>query len=127
MKLLAASLVFISAMSTAAGQSIVDDSFPSDAGVAIEVVHKAVSADFLDPESAQYKRIILRNKAYKPAICGLVNAKNSMGGYTPFYPFAYAVESGSAVVADNYQDELVGSMVVTTLEIMGCPLSALGL
>jgi hypothetical protein len=114
-------------VTSAAAQTVLDGNFPERPDVTLDKVHAAISAEFLDPGSAQYKGLILRNEAYKPSICGLVNAKNSAGGYTPFYPFAYAIDSGKAYVGVGFGDDLMGDMVETTLEIMGCPPSSVGL
>ena len=81
--ILASFVAFLTLSSHASAQTVLDDSFPLDAGVAIDQMHSAVSGDFLDPTSAQYKGLVLRNKGYKLAICGLVNAKKPTGGTRP--------------------------------------------
>lgn len=127
MRKIAIAALFLIIGSPAFGQTVLDGSFPIDGIASLEQMHASVTAEFTDPRSAQYKGMIVRNKAYKPAICGLVNARNSLGGYTPFYPFAYSIEDARAYVATGYKDEIVGGLVVSTLEMMGCPLSSLGL
>ncbi|HEV7345733.1 MAG TPA: hypothetical protein VGN60_08915 [Devosia sp.] len=103
------------------GAEVLDGTWPVDGPATFESMHHAVSADFLDPTSAQYKGLTLRNEVYKPSICGWVNARNSAGGYTQFHRFAYQVESNSANVAEKYDDPVLGKMVKNTLHMMGCP------
>lgn len=127
LKPLISALFFGYLCTSVAAQVVLDDTFPTDDIASFEKMHAAVSAEFSDPTSAQYKGLVLRNKVYKPAICGFVNSKNPAGGYGEFRPFAYAIESDNALVPRDVRDPLVGEMAVKALAILGCPLSAFGM
>jgi hypothetical protein len=63
-------------------------------GTRLAAVKARVAADLLDPGSANFK-----NVAHFPATgatCGMVNAKNTYGGYTGFKPF-YFLGSGETM------------------------------
>jgi hypothetical protein len=45
-------------------------------------------------------------------VCGLVNAKNSFGGYTGPRGFVYFVGDGTANIADGSDPNALGVMVV---------------
>lgn len=66
---------------------------------------KAVKDQLKDPDSAKFKWVKLADrinpKHFVDSYCGLVNAKNSYGGYTGFEPFevmAARSENGKFVV-----------------------------
>ena len=46
----------------------------------------------VDPESAQFSELRLTRDG---SVCGLINAKNSFGGYVGFKPFYYLSEEAS--------------------------------
>lgn len=62
-------------------------------------VERAVSERFLDPWSAQFGRLSGNLDLDKGMIvtCGMVNTKNSMGGYVGFEPFFVIWTIGSGV------------------------------
>ena len=48
-------------------------------------VERAVAAKLRDPESALFRDIV----GTDDMVCGEVNARNALGGYTGFQPFVY--------------------------------------
>jgi len=57
----------------------------------IRLGKKAVRAKLKDPESAKFKDVYFyQGKDNVPVTCGLVNAKNSFGGYSGFEHFVSA-------------------------------------
>ncbi|WP_409693651.1 hypothetical protein [Limnobacter sp.] len=75
-----------------------------------KVVEEAVKLKLKDPDSAQFrnvyvKKILTEENSY--AVCGELNAKNSMGGYVGFKPFlAFASTKENEVKAgDTYLDD----------------------
>jgi hypothetical protein len=55
-------------------------------GSFVQYAKTALSADFKDPSSAQYRGMFLSGEAL-PVLCGEVNAKNSYGAYVGFRRF----------------------------------------
>ena len=56
----------------------------------------AVSRQLIDPDSAQFRDLVkVDDGAY---VCGEVNSKNRMGGYTGFTEFMYETEAGKATI-----------------------------
>jgi len=53
---------------------------------AAEAAKAAVTAVLKDPDSAQFRNIVILESG---TVCGEVNAKNSFGGYTGFDKFYY--------------------------------------
>lgn len=49
-----------------------------------------------DPNSAEFKNLIVRTFEGKPAVCGEVNAKNTFGAFVGFKPFMYLPSSQEA-------------------------------
>ena len=49
---------------------------------------QAITRDFKDPSSAQYRNLAVYSDDGDLALCGEVNAKNSYGAYIGFTPFA---------------------------------------
>jgi hypothetical protein len=49
----------------------------------------AVQAGLRDPDSAQFRDVVVYGTSNKRTVCGSVNAKNGYGGYTGYYPFMY--------------------------------------
>ena len=65
----------------------------------IAAVHSGVKASLKDPGSAQFSNIqAARGNDGSLAVCGLVNAKNSYGGYTGSQPFIGQLVGGQMVV-----------------------------
>lgn len=48
------------------------------------VIESAIRERLKDPESARFPKVVIEGGQ----VCGLVNAKNSLGGYTGNIPFA---------------------------------------
>lgn len=115
-------LPFILFGTVALGQSDLDGSYPKDAPIDFTQAHRLLTADFLDPTSAQYKKMVLvkRSGDGKQYICGWMNAKNSAGGYGPFTPFYIDIASNEAHDGKGYDDEFVGSIIIMTFEFIEC-------
>jgi len=70
---------------------------PSIANAAdVAAARAAVGRALKDPASARFEGVRDRGAA----VCGLVNAKNSLGGYTGAMPFVYVVASREVFVLD---------------------------
>lgn len=112
-----------------AAQTDLDGTFPADAGVTFDAMHQAVSSDFNDPMSAQYKGMGVQDPLMNgnPVICGWVNAKNAMGGYTPFVPFSFKVSNARVATYEGWDSEATGKLVLIALASSGCSARALGL
>lgn len=108
---------------------MVDGSWPSDAPIEFDAMHRAVSSDFLEPASAQYKQLVLRQPLGRnyQVICGWVNSRNVLGGYAPFVPFVYEIADNKAFLASDFKDEFTGELAMMALRMSGCPDHALGL
>lgn len=71
-----------------------------------EQIKQAVKGVLKDPGSAQFKDFQRgRHRGYASEdrnaasyICGFVNAKNSLGGYTGYAPFSYDTRSGAVEI-----------------------------
>jgi hypothetical protein len=48
-----------------------------------------VKQQLRDPDSARFQDVKVKVVGGKKVVCGLINAKNSMGGMTGTHPFAY--------------------------------------
>ena len=59
-----------------------------DGGV-IARAEAVVRANLRDPDSAQFKDIIVFRHSNKHTACGSVNSKNGLGGYVGYRPFIY--------------------------------------
>lgn len=79
----------------------------------------AVRAQLVDPDSAQFKDI----QADGVTVCGFVNAKNRMGGYTGLKRFVYidVGDTGSVTIEQDSPFDTMGSGV-EIIDIMweGC-------
>lgn len=65
-------------------------------------VHTAVSVDFRDPGTAQFRNVERRNTDDGlPAYCGEVNGKNAYGGYVGFVGFYYNPSIGRVWMASG--------------------------
>lgn len=86
-----------------------------------------VRENMIDPNSAVFDRVIFKrgwlkdkNGATTDALCGVVNGKNRMGGYTGAQTFfAYRDNAGKPVVWFS-GDELVGVIARESARSMGC-------
>lgn len=58
-------------------------------------VEAGVRARLKDPSSATFDTVFAKPAAGGKLVCGLVNAKNALGGYTGARPFVGLMESGS--------------------------------
>lgn len=71
----------------------------------------AISEDFKDPSSAQFRNIWITYEPEidKSTVCGEVNAKNSFGAYVGFAPFTYRTKDLKAIkdVSDSFQATMV--------------------
>ncbi|SDJ25927.1 hypothetical protein SAMN05428983_0863 [Agrobacterium fabrum] len=71
-----------------------------------EQIKQAVKGVLKDPDSAQFKDFQRgRHRGYASEdrdaasyVCGFVNAKNSLGGYTGYAPFSYDTRSGAVEI-----------------------------
>ncbi len=76
----------------------------------IIAAERAVRRELKDPDSAQFKDVRANyTEEFGVAACGLVNAKNEIGGYTGFRRF---VSSGRSVILegrDNIDDAWTGA------------------
>jgi hypothetical protein len=114
-------VLLFAAVGSAQAAADLDRSFPADASIPFERLSAAVSADFIDPTSSQFKKMSRHIQDGRgEVICGWVNAKNSMGGYTPFYPFHVTIDNLKATVGEHYDDEMLAPMVLLSFEWTGC-------
>lgn len=71
---------------------------PIDAGLMADI-QADVTRDFFDPASAQFRNVravdvVLENGSNERRVCGEVNGKNRLGGYTGFEMFGGTVTNG---------------------------------
>lgn len=64
----------------------------------INEAKREVRRNLIDPDSAKFGEAIFNKKT--EAVCGFVNAKNRMGGYTGFNPFVYEKSKGVTLVQE---------------------------
>jgi len=76
---------------------------PSGEDPDVEFAKMAISDRLLDPSSAQFTAITVKNRAYdgKKVVCGFVNGKNAFGGYTGFKRFFYAPQGNGLHVSGD--------------------------
>lgn len=72
----------------------------------VKAAQTKASYDLRDPSSAQFRNIRGfsspgHNGVVAEYICGEINGKNAMGGYTGFTPFAYIINTDAVVVAEQ--------------------------
>lgn len=76
----------------------------------IVAAQRAVRAELKDPDSAEFKDVSANyTEKFGIVACGLVNARNELGGYTGFRRF---VSSGESVILegrDNIADAWIGA------------------
>jgi hypothetical protein len=69
---------------------------------------KAVTAKLKDPRSADFGPMYRKTTYHRDtglrvdSVCGLVNAKNSFGGYTGMKPFYFTLDSNLVMVASDF-------------------------
>jgi hypothetical protein len=83
--------------------------FPSFGdGTLIAKAKQSIEASLFDPHSAQYDdlKIVDTGRAGK-LVCGMVNAKNRMGGYVGRKGFIYFAASDVSHVINDYWDTYV--------------------
>ncbi len=76
----------------------------------MDQVKAAVGAQLKDPWSAHYRNVRVSGKL----ICGQVNAKNSMGGYTGFVPFY--IKGSKVLIGSADPDDISAGLLV----VMAC-------
>ncbi len=84
------------------------DTAPEKDETAVKNAETAVKNEMNDPSSAQFrnirvitKKIVWKDQAVTPVVCGEANGKNRMGGYVGFEKFAYIPEKYELVIADQ--------------------------
>lgn len=65
----------------------------------------AMRANMVDPDSAQFRELVIRHRDGMRILCGEVNAKNRMGGYVGFRPFF--IEGSKDGAAGSFGDPVV--------------------
>jgi hypothetical protein len=83
-----------------------------------EIAMKAVVARLKDPESARFGRLTVNSSG---VVCGSVNARNSMGGYTGEMAFWYVPATGETYVIDPAQDGWGRAYDARLFRKKGCP------
>jgi hypothetical protein len=85
----------------------------------------AVASKLKDPESARFtetKRAMRKNARGElvDTVCGMVNAKNSYGGYTGAKPFVYLVARNTGYIVDGSEvDGVIAEMAFKNICIDG--------
>lgn len=111
----------------AAGQTVLDDSFPADLPVSFAQLHQQLTSRFYDPPSTRYRRFVVVDRLVADyVICGWLSSRNSRGVYTSFYPFAYRVRTGAAFLAVTYLQPSRSAAARATLAEFGCTSEVLG-
>jgi tetratricopeptide (TPR) repeat protein len=69
----------------------------------------SVKQQLIDPSSAQFEKPVVNKSAR--TVCGVVNAKNRLGGYTGKQLYVYTAGGGATVIKDDamlkiYQDQI---------------------
>jgi hypothetical protein len=73
---------------------------PADGGLGLaSAAQQQVRAGLRDPGSAQFRNVrVIGQRPYERAVCGELNARNALGGYTGFQGFVATVRrSGDQV------------------------------
>jgi hypothetical protein len=69
--------------------------------VVMDAAKDAIRRQLKDPPSARFEGLVERRAADGSlGVCGQVNAKNAMGGYTGALPFVYDVAARAAYIMD---------------------------
>jgi hypothetical protein len=67
-----------------------------------EMINAIAQRQFFDPQSAQFTNLTpVTTPQGKPFMCGLVNLKNRVGGYTGQNPFTYSIEGNMIWIVQN--------------------------
>lgn len=66
-----------------------------------ELAKASVQKLLTDPYTAQFHELRGAARGTHKFVCGTVNAKNRMGGYTGKTPFSYDVENGAAYIVNS--------------------------
>ena len=76
----------------------------------IVAAQRAVRASLKDPDSAQFKDVYANyTEEFQVVVCGRVNSKNSLGGYTGFKRFVSNGKSAIIEGRDNVADAWAGA------------------
>lgn len=101
---------FFFALATAMifGQALAQPSPSEIKAFDISKAKELVSDELSDPESAKFRRMFLSNTVNAKGenrvhLCGEVNAKNKMGGYSGYRKFF--ADANSAIINPNAEDE----------------------
>nr|WP_147247326.1 hypothetical protein [Brenneria salicis]NMN90981.1 hypothetical protein [Brenneria salicis ATCC 15712 = DSM 30166] len=65
------------------------------------IIQESVKAKLKDPDSAIFRLPPVNENGAPDSYCGLVNAKNSYGGYTGFTPFAATLMRMDGEIKDS--------------------------
>ncbi|SMF45790.1 hypothetical protein [Pseudogulbenkiania subflava] len=84
-----------------------------------------------DPDSAQFRDLqwSIDHEQYGDSLCGWVNAKNSLGWYVGFHPFAVTAkplkgsQEGRLILPTEADDSQTQRINMVMLELAGCGLS----
>lgn len=68
-------------------------------------VKKVVRSQLIDPSSAQFRNVAVMSRLTGESVCGEVNGKNRMGGYTGFKRFVTSVSNEGAVFIETSHEE----------------------
>ncbi|KAB2792602.1 hypothetical protein F9K96_05545 [Brucella anthropi] len=111
----------IAFVTNAYSATVLDGSFPKEAPISFEQMHKAVSKEFTDPSSSQYKGITIHEQPGRgPSFCGWVNSKNAFGGYTKFYPFGMLVDVDEGEINPSFDDPILFDLSELAFARYGC-------
>lgn len=76
----------------------------------LEAVQNEFKENLADPDNARFRNVEIVPHKFIPdyfTLCGQVNARNSLGGYTGFQPFMAHVQDGhivgTPIIAEDYQ------------------------
>src|SRR5712671_5400862 len=79
----------------------------------IETAKAAVKGGLFDPYSAQFEDLRVARNQNGEFVCGFVNAKNKLGGYTGKAPFVYGVVGQRFnIITDRQAAFLAGEYMV---------------
>jgi hypothetical protein len=82
---------------------------------AIAEAKKRTEAHLLDPNAAEYQNVrVVRDKEGHWTVCGEINAKNALGGYTGFRKFAVFETNPEAMIAGTAEASSTGMSQETT-------------
>ena len=110
-------------------QTIVDGSGKAIPEDVVRAAFAAVTKEFPDPISAQFKgvdfpragEVILR----QGMLCGFVNVKNLFGGYVGFKPFFYDIKAGNSYIFDARPTDAHYRLAKTAFSYSSCRIDGL--